>query len=110
MRKGSLKANTENYRQHEKTFNGDCGQPQDNITREQLQYFIEYGLKAREMSALLGVSHATVQRRLQYLELSTSLCYTALSDKQLDIVVRDIKQCFLLSGYKMVLRVLRLTG
>ena len=44
---------------------------------------------------------ATVRRRLQDFELSTSVCFTPLSDEQLDEVVKDIKRNFVQSGYRI---------
>ena len=42
-----------------KTFSGDRGRPQYNITKEQLEYFIEFGFSARQIATLLDVSEAT---------------------------------------------------
>jgi transposase len=98
------------HSQPEKYFTGNRGRPSYNITREQIEYFIDYGFKAGEIATLLGVSVATVRRRLQDFELSTSVCFTPLSDEQLDEVVKDIKRNFVQSGYRMVLGLLRSRG
>jgi hypothetical protein len=91
------------HSQPEKYFTGNRGRPSYNITREQIEYFIDYGFKAGEIATLLGVSVATVRRRLQDFELSTSVCFTPLSDEQLDEVVK-------VRSYRMVLGLLRSRG
>ena len=57
--------------QSDKVFTGDRGRPRYNITRQQVQleYFKHYGFNTVEMAAMLGVSEATVRRRLQELSI-----------------------------------------
>lgn len=96
--------------QSDKVFTGGRGRPRYNITRQQLEYFKHYGFNAVEMADLLGVSEATLLRRLQESDLPLSESFTAMSDEELDEVVKDIKKDFCQSGYRMVLDVLRSRG
>lgn len=106
----NLQCGTGQNFQSEKCFTGNRGRPRYNITRQQLEYFIDYGFSAREIATLLGVSEATVQRRFQEYKLHTSVAFTPLSDEELDEVVKDIKRDFVQSGYRMILGVLRSRG
>lgn len=78
--------------QSDKVFTGDRGRPRYNITRQQLEYFKHYGFNAVEMAAMLGVSEATLRRRLQEYDLPISESFTPMSDEELDEVVKDIKK------------------
>lgn len=40
------------------------GRPKFQLTLEQLEYFLEYGFKARDMAQMLNVSEKTIARRL----------------------------------------------
>ena len=51
--------------QSEKVFTEDRGRPRYNISEEQLQYFIAFGFKAKEMAVMLAVSEANIRRRFQ---------------------------------------------
>ena len=84
--------------------------PRYNISEGQLQYFVDFGFKAKEIAAMLGVSEATVRRRFQENGLSTSGGFSPLFDEEMDGLVRDIKQDFPQSGYRMVLGILRARG
>ena len=96
--------------QSDRVFTGDRGRPCYNITRQQLEYSKHYGFNAVEMVAMLGVSEATVRRRLQEYDLLISESFTPMSDEELDKVVKDMKKDFYQSGYRMVLGILRLRG
>ena len=50
------------------------------------------------MAIMLGVSEATVRRRLQEYEMSMSDSYTPLSDEELDKVIKEIKKDYHQSG------------
>ncbi|XP_068670218.1 uncharacterized protein [Montipora foliosa] len=96
--------------QSDKVFTGNRGRPRYNITRQQVEYFKHYSFNAVQMAAMLGVSEATLRRRLQEYDLPLSESFTAMSDEELDEVVKDIKKDFCQSGYRMVLGVLRSRG
>ncbi|CAB4027765.1 PREDICTED: uncharacterized protein LOC107327086 [Paramuricea clavata] len=62
------------------------------------------------MASMLGVSEATLRRRLRDCELSTAQRFTRLSDEELDNIVKDIKIEFHNSGYRMIIGLLRAKG
>ncbi|CAH3118453.1 unnamed protein product [Porites lobata] len=95
--------------QCEMVFSGDRGRPRYNITEEQLEYFLDFGFTATEISAMLGVSEPTVRRRLQEFGLS-SRNLTNISDDALDRIVRQIKEDFQQSGYRVIRGILRARG
>jgi len=107
---GSEQPATDQSFQSDKVFTGDRGRPRYNITRQQLEYFKQFAFKAVEMAAMLGVSEATVRRRLQDYDISLLDSFTPMSDEELDEVVKEIKKDFQQSGYRMVLGVLRSRG
>ena len=72
--------------QCEKVFNGDRGRPRYNITKQQLEYFLDFGFTATGISAMLGVSEPTIRRRLQEFGLSNRN-FTTISDAALDGIV-----------------------
>ena len=95
--------------QCEKVFNGDRGRPRCNITKQQLEYFLDFGFTATGISAMLGVSEPTIRRRLQEFGLS-SRNFTTLSDDALDGIVIEIKEDFQQSGYRVIRGILRARG
>ena len=95
--------------QCEKVFNGDRGRPRYSITAEQLEYFLAFGFTATEISAMLGVSEATVRRRLQEFGLS-SRNFTNISDEALDRIVAELKEHFQQSGYRVIRGILQAKG
>ena len=72
--------------QCEKVFNGHRGRPRYNITKQQLEYFLDFGFTATGISAMLGVSEPTIRRRLQEFGLSNRN-FTTISDAALDGIV-----------------------
>ena len=44
----------------------DLGQPRYNITKQQLEYFLDFGFTATRISAMLGVSEPTTLEHLIY--------------------------------------------
>ena len=90
-------------------FSGDRGRPQYDISKEQLEYFIEFGFKAPQIAVMLGVSEATVRRRYRVFQIS-SKSYTDISDEELDNKIMSIKEDFHQSGYRIVTGILRANG
>lgn len=76
--------------QCEKVFNGDRGRPRYNITKQQLQYFLDFGFTATGISAVLGVNEPTIRRRLREFGLSNGN-FTTISAEALDRIVAEIK-------------------
>lgn len=54
------------------TPNGRRGRPAFEISREQLSFLLEQSFKITEISAILGVSKRTVERRLASFDLSVT--------------------------------------
>ena len=79
---------------------GIRGHPKFYISREQLEYSIEYGFKATDISKMLCVCDKTVYRRLEEYYISIQMNYTQITEPELDDVVRSIMQEFPNSGYK----------
>lgn len=79
---------------------GIRGRPKFCIPREQLEYFIEYGFKATDISKMLFVCNKTVYRRLEEYGISMRMIYTQITEPELDGVIRNILQEFPNSGYK----------
>ena len=70
---------------------GSRGRPRLQVDEENLRFFLEYGFKTREIAEFFSVSQRTVQRRMEALGLREDVPrYTALSDDELDEVVRAI--------------------
>lgn len=89
-----------------KSFSGDRGRPRYIVTKEQLDFFINYGFHCPEIGLILGISESTVRRRLREFGISANN-FTRLTDSQLDHAVEEIKRDFPDSGYRMVLGQLR---
>jgi hypothetical protein len=87
-----------------KIFDGRCGRPRYLVPQEQLEYLIERRFSVPEISALLGVSSRTVERRLSSFGVSVRETFTHMSDDDLDLVVKDILSHLPNTGYK------RMTG
>ena len=91
------------------TLSGDRGRLQYDISKEQLEYFIEFGFKALQIAVMLGVSEATVRRRYRVFQIS-SKSYIDISDEELDNKIMSIKEDFHQSGYRIVTGILRENG
>ena len=89
-----------------KLFSGDRGRPRFVVTKEQLEFFINYGFHCPEIGRILNISESTVRRRLKEFGISANN-FTRLTDGELDSVVEEIKRDFPDSGYRMVLGQLR---
>lgn len=76
---------------------GIRGSPKFYIPREQLEYFIEYGFKATDISKMCD---KTVYRRLEEYGISMRMNFTQITEPELDDVIRNILWEFPNSGYK----------
>lgn len=79
---------------------GNRGRPKFDISREQLEYFLEKGFKATEIAKMLAVSDKTIYRRLEEFGTTVRSTYSSMSELELDTVVRNILHDFPNSGYK----------
>ena len=78
------------------------GRPRFEIPREQLQYLVDYEITIPEMSRALGVSESTIKRRMREYNISITDRRTAISDNDLDNIVRSIHRDFPNAGYRRV--------
>ena len=53
------------------TFSSNHGRPQYDISKEQLEYLVQFGFKAPQIAMMLGVSEATVRRRYRVFQISS---------------------------------------
>jgi AraC-like DNA-binding protein len=90
--------------------NGRKGRPRFVISMEQLQYFIDNGFTATDMSTMLGVSKSTLQRRLREFNLSAAPRYADLSNNDLDNLVSEVQTEFPNAGYRRIDGQLRQRG
>ena len=83
-----------------KTFSGNRGRPKINITKEQLEFMLEYKFTVPQISKMLNVSTSTIARRLHDYGLSTSTLYARINDQELDGIIREISAENVNCGYK----------
>ena len=91
-------------------FTGSPGRPKFNIPYEQLNFLLERRFTVGQISALLGVSSRTVERRLQEFGLSVRATYADISEEHLDSTVNQILATFPNTGYKRMSGYLRTRG
>ena len=84
--------------------------PRYHVQEAQLQSFVEFGFKVSEMAKMLAVSQATVNRRLRDYGISMSTTFCQMSDSELYEIVKNVKEHFPRSRYRVTLGILRLTG
>lgn len=89
---------------------GMPGRPKFMVTESQLLYFVEHGFTSVDMSRLLGVSERTIWRRLREFNIESTRPFSAISDLDLDNIVKDIKERFPNAGYRMMLGHLKSRG
>ena len=70
------------------------GRPRFYIPRHQLAYLLEKQFTVPQISDILQVSIRTVRRRMTEYDLSVRALYSQMSDKELELVVRDIQHRF----------------
>ena len=89
---------------------GRPGQPQFNITENQLQFLVGLNLSGSQIANLLGVSERTIRRRMSQFQLSVRNLYTRISGSHLDRLVQIITRQYPSYGYRMVQAHLRSSG
>lgn len=85
------------------------GRPALVIEEDRLRFFVDNGFKVKDMAMLCGVSKRTIERRLQFYQLSTRN-YTVIMDHELDGIVQAMSSTFPRCGEKMVDARLRAQG
>lgn len=79
---------------------GSKGRPKLDISRNQLEYYLEKGFKGADIAKMLRVSDKTVYRRLHEFGISVRASYSSMSEAELDAVIQDILHNFPNCGYK----------
>ena len=75
--------------------------PKCYIPREHLEYLIEYGFKASDISKMLCLCDKTGYRRLEEYGISMQMNYTQITEPELnDLITWNIEHKFPNSGYK----------
>ena len=105
-----LDRNVSHGYQSEKIYSGNRGRPSFNISKEQLELFLEYNFSVRKISEMLGVSVSTVNRRLSIYGLSIAQTYSTLSDEELDAVTLQLVSEYPNCGYRRMIGLLRGRG
>ena len=67
------------------------GRPSYDISREQLQFFIDIGFNVPQIKVLLLVSTRTVERHLAEYGITTRRSYSCITNAALDVAVHNIK-------------------
>ena len=89
---------------------GSPGQPSYYISRHQLQFLIAMNFTVPAIAQLLGVSRATVTRRMNTFGIGVRQMYSRISDDRLDELVREITMEFPRAGYRFIRSHLRARG
>jgi len=86
------------------------GRPRYDIPQEQLEHLLQLNFDCPTIATMLGVSLRTVRRRMDEYNLTVRSRYSDVDDARLDQTVRELKQHFANSGYRMMDGLLRQHG
>jgi hypothetical protein len=86
------------------------GRPPYQICVEVLEYLIENDFKISEIASILGVSVATIKRRMKDCNLRISDTYSAITDDELQSLVKNIQQQYPHAGYQTTKAILASMG
>lgn len=95
-------------RENEQTFitlelqRGPRGRPRLTVSVEALTHLVEMGLPSSVIARLLGVSRATLFRRMSENNISISATYSNCSDNELDSLITAIKSTMPDAGFRVV--------
>lgn len=81
---------------------GSIGRPTYDIPKEQLEFLLSKKFPVPKVASLLGVSVSTVRRRMEQHGLTVHALYSALSDCDLDALVRSIQERFGVCGNRQM--------
>ena len=81
---------------------GRSGRPRVHVSVEALTRLVEMGLPSSVIARLLGVSRATLFRRMFENNISISATYSNCSDNELDSLITAIKSTMPDAGFRMV--------
>ena len=85
---------------------GQVGRPRFDVSKEQIEWLRAYSFKWVDIAELLGISISTLNRRRYELGVSDEGSFAAISDADLDSVVREISIEQPFSGIRLVRGVL----
>ena len=85
------------------------GRPRIEISENQLHFLVENNFRVKDIASIFSCSTRTIERRLQDLHIQLS-DYTAISDDDLDELVKRITLLHPRCGEKMVLGLIRSQG
>ena len=86
------------------------GRPRFEISKDQIEYLVEYELKTPDIAEAFGVSVSTIKRRLREFNISIRGTLTEIFDDHLDSLLRSFHTEFPNVGYRRVLSQLNLRG
>nr|XP_055057120.1 uncharacterized protein LOC129441490 [Misgurnus anguillicaudatus] len=86
------------------------GRPRVVVPVEHIAYLLEIGLPVKTISELLGVSRATLFRRMAENNLTVRGLYSTCTDEELDQLVLQVKERMPHAGYRMVKGALKAQG
>ena len=86
------------YRTEQVSYGGR-GRPKFDLSRDQLEFFLERGFSVPDVAHMLGLSVRTTERRLQEFNISARQFFTIIDDETLDHTIEDI----LRSSHHMVI-------
>ena len=84
--------------------------PRFHITEEQLAHLLQLNFSCATIATMFGVSLRTVRRHMNKYNLSARACYSSIEETELDHVVRELKEEFPNSGYRIMDGLLRQCG
>ena len=94
----------------QKIYSQYRGRPSFDITKEQIELFLEYNFLLPQISEILGVSLSTVNRRLKDYGLSVTQTYSTISATELDKITQQLVSEFSSCGYRRMTGFLRARG
>ena len=83
-------------------YTGASGRPKIRVIKEQLTCRVDNGFKGADMTCMLSISQATLNRQRKNFNLEISHSFSTIDDDTLDGIVRSKKEEFPNSGYRMV--------
>ena len=84
------------------TYTGHVGRPKFDVPQHQLATLLESGFTCPQIASIVGFSLSTVRQRMAEFGLSVSDQYSHISNDDLDMLVRGIKEQFPTCGNKQM--------
>lgn len=80
-----------------------AGRPRYDLPRGQLRFFIEHGFSCSRISAMLGISQSTINRRMSEYGLSIRSTYSDIAEHDLKDIICQVHESFPNAGYRLIL-------